>query len=335
MENLTTWEKVSAESVGMNAEKLKELDNALDFQLGILMGITVLRKGRNVFEKYFQGAGPDTSIDITSVTQCIMSTLIGIAIDKGYIKSVQDKVIDYFPKTTVKGSDVLRNSLTLENLLTMTTSYAWKKKEPRDRLRKQKDWAEFILSMVGLKGKDGEFSYNLSTGHLLSVILTKATGVSAREFANEHLFKPLGMREIPDQTMDSYSKDAIFGKHIKDWIKDPQGYNTGGWGLTLTLRDMARYGQLYLNKGKWGDKQIISKEWIESSITQKTEDFGYMWWLREDNDILTYLGAGIGGTYIYCIPEKEIVVAIASQMSNMIIDRWEIIEEYVLPAIEG
>ncbi len=334
MEHLKTWEKVSAESVGMNEQKLKELDSALNFQLGIVKGVTVLRKGQNVFEKYFKGVAPETSIDMTSVTQCIMSALIGIAIDKGYIKSVDDKVIDYFPEAAAKGSVFLKHSLTIENLLTMTTSYAWKKKEPLDRLRKQKDWHNFILSMVALKGKDGEISYNLSTSHLLSVILTKATGVSAREFANEHLFRPIGMREIPDQTMKSYSKDNIFGKSITGWIKDPQGYNTGGWGLTLALRDMARFGQLYLNKGKWGEQQIISQEWIESSIMQKTEDFGYLWWLRQDNDIKTYLAAGIGGTYIYCIPEKEIVVAIASEMSKMIIDRWEIIEEYVLPAVE-
>ncbi|NEW09009.1 serine hydrolase [Paenibacillus sp. SYP-B3998] len=333
MNNLTEWETREAESVGMRSDKLKELDNALNFQLGIINSVVVVRKGGIVFEKYFKGFGPQDIHDVTSVTQSIISALIGIAIDAGYIKSVDQKILDFFPEAASGASDLLKRSLTLKHLLTMTAPYAWKGSEPLDRLRRQKNWTMFILDMLGQKGKAGEFQYSLASAHLLSAIIKRSTGVSAREFANEHLFRPLGMREIPDQKMKSFSKDDVFGKNTTGWIKDPQDYNTGGWGLTLTPRDMARFGYLYVNRGKWDNKQIISENWIDESVAQHSEDYGYLWWLREDNGIATYIAAGIGGTYIYCIPEKELIVVIASKFDKMIIDRWELLEDYIIPAI--
>ncbi|PEW10113.1 serine hydrolase domain-containing protein [Bacillus cereus] len=333
MNNVIDWEIRDAESVGMRSDKLQELEKALNFQLGIINSVVVVRKGCIVFEKYLNGFGPQNSCDVTSVTQNIVSALVGIAIDLGYIKSVDQKILDFFPEAASSASDLLKHSLTIKHLLTMTAPHAWKGREPLDRLRRQKDWTMFILKTLGQKGKVGEFQYSLASAHLLSAILTKSTGVSTREFANEHLFRPLGMREIPDQKMKSFSKEDVFGKNINGWIKDPQDYNTGGWGLTLTPRDMARFGYLYVNGGKWDNKQIISEKWIDESITQHSDDFGYLWWLREDNKILTYIGAGIGGTYIYCIPEKELVVAIASKMDKMIIDRWELLEDYIIPSV--
>lgn len=333
MNNVTEWVSSDAKSVGMSSDKLQELEKALNFQLGIINSVVIVRKGAIVFEKYFHGFGPKDRFDMTSVTQNIISALIGIAIDKGHIKSVDQKIIDFFPEAASKASDLLKRSLTIKHLLTMTAPHSWKGKEPLDRLRRQKNWAMFILKTLGQKGNAGDFQYSLASAHLLSAILTRGTGVSTREFANEHLFRPLGMSELPDQKMKSFSKEEVFGKNITGWIKDPQEFNTGGWGLTLTPREMACFGYLYVNRGKCEDKQIISEKWIDESTAQHAEDFGYLWWLREDNDIVTYLGAGIGGTYIYCIPEKEMVIAIASKVDKMIIDRWELVEKYILPAI--
>ena len=304
MNQVIDWELKEAETVGMSSAKLKEMDQALNFQVGIINSVLVVRKGTVVFEKYFKGSGIEDIQDLTSVTQNVVSALIGIAIDKGYIQSVDQKASDFFPEAADKAGDILKRSLTIKHLLTMTIPYTWKGSEPLDRLRRQKNWSSFILQSLGQSSKLGEFQYSLSSAHLLSIIISKSTGVSAREFANEHLFKLAGMREIEDQKMKFFSKDEIFGKNIKGWIKDPQGYNTGGWGLTLTARDMARFGYLYINQGKWDNKQIIPESWIQESFAQQTEDFGYLWWIREDHGIITYLGAGIGGTYLYCVPKK-------------------------------
>lgn len=333
MNYVIDWEIKDPATVDMLPDKLKELDNALKFQLGIIQGIAVVRKGSVVYEKYFRGFGPQDIHDITSVTQCIMSALIGIAIEKGHIQSVDQKVLDFFPEASSGGDDVLKRSLTIKHLLTMTAPYGWKGSEPLDRLRRQKNWTLYILNTLASKGK-ADFQYSLASAHLLSAILTKSTGMFTREFANKHLFQPLGMREIADQKMKSFSKDDVFGNNLTGWIKDPQDFNTGGWGLTLTLRDLVCFGQLYLNRGKWEDKQIIPEKWVEESIKQHSEDFGYLWWLREDKGIASYLGVGIGGTYLYCIPEKELIVAIVSKVDKMIIDRWELLEDYIIPAIK-
>lgn len=334
MNDINEMETIDAESVGMSLDKLRELDNALNFQLGIIKGIVVVRKGHIVFERYFKGFGSEDTHHVTSVTQSITSTLVGIAIEEGYIKSVDQKILDFFPEAAPKASDMLKRILTIKDLLTMTAPYSWKAKEPLDRLRRQKNWTMFMLNMLGQKGKIGDFQFNMSNAHLLSAIITRSTGISTREFANEYLFKPLGIKKIPDQKMKSFSKDDVYGEKINGWIKDPQGINTGGWGLALTPRNMARIGSLYLKKGKWGNKQIISESWINESIIQHTEDCGYSWWLREDNGITTFLAAGIGGTYIYCIPEKELVVVVVSKVDKMLIDRWELIEDYILPSIQ-
>jgi len=332
MGNSIQWEKKEAEEVGIASEKLKGLEDALNYQAGIINSMLIVRKGNAVFEKYFRGTQIEDIHDVTSVTQSITSALIGIAIERGDIRDVNQKVLDFFPEAA-GSSDILRQSLTIKHLLTMTTPYTWKGKEPLDRIRRQKDWTSFILKSLGKSDKLGEYQYNLSSAHLLSAIISRSTGVSAREYANEHLFRPTQMRCIADQNMKSFSKEAVFGKNITDWIKDPQGYNTGGWGLTLTARDMVRFGYLFINKGKWEERQVIPESWIEESFVQHTEDFGYMWWMREDQEIVTYVAAGIGGTYIYCIPEKELVVVVVSEMDKMIIDRWELMEEYIIPSI--
>lgn len=326
------WKIGKAEEAGLDSEKLSGLEKALNYQPGIINGMIVVRNGSCVYEKYFRGTGMADVHDVTSVTQNITSGLIGIAIEQGKIRDVNQKVLDFFPEVAGSG-EILRNSLTIKHLLTMTTPYTWKGKEPLDRIRRQKDWSSFLLKSLGKSNKLGEYQYNLSSAHLLSAIISRSTGVSAREYANEYLFRPTGMREIQDQKMKSFSKDSVFGKNITGWIKDPQDINTGGWGLTLTARDMVRFGYLYVNKGRWDDNQVIPESWIEESLVQHTEDFGYMWWMREDHSVVTYIAAGIGGTYIYCIPEKELVVAIVSEMDKAIIDRWELIEDYILPAI--
>jgi len=326
------WEMKAAEEVDIDSEKLKGLGDALNYQPGIINSILIVRRGSTVYEKYFRGAGKENIHDVTSITQNITSSLIGIAIERGDIRGANQKVLDFFPEAA-GSSDILKQSLTIKHLLTMTTPYTWKGKEPLDRIRRQKNWTSFLLKSLGKNAKLGEYQYNLSSAHLLSAIISRSTGVSAREYANEHLFRPTGMREITDQNMKSFSKENMFGKNIMGWIKDPQDYNTGGWGLTLTARDMVRLGYLYVNKGKWEERQVIPERWIEESFAQHTEDFGYMWWMREDQDVVTYIAAGLGGTYIYCIPEKELVVVVVSDMDKMIIDRWELMEDYIIPSI--
>ncbi len=174
----------------------------------------------------------------------------------------------------------------------MTAPIAWKTGsrgfEPLDRLRRQSDWVTFILDLLGKNGQRGKFQYTSVGSHLLSAIITRTTGLSARVFANEHLFKPIGMREIPDSDMKSFALDDVFGKNVNGWIKDPSGITIGGWGMTMTPKDMARFGFLYLNHGIWDNKQIISKKWIDDSLKLNPNKYGYLWWLGEINNKFIY-----------------------------------------------
>ncbi|MBN1984468.1 MAG: serine hydrolase [Chitinivibrionales bacterium] len=228
-------------------------------------------------------------------------------------------------------------ALTIRHLLTMTAPTASKtvgsRWEPLDRLRRQPDWVRYSLDQLGINGTIGEFQYSTAGAHLLSAILTRATGLCAREFANQHLFKHIGIGEIPDRMMKSFLLDDVFGKNVTGWIKDPQGYTTGGWGVTITPRDMARFGLLYLSRGHWDGKQVVSAKWVDESTAENENNYGYLWWLFDVEKKPAYTAAGSGGNHIYCIPHKDLVVAIASKIIPKPRDRWQLIEKCILPAI--
>ncbi|MCA0999277.1 serine hydrolase domain-containing protein [Bacillus thuringiensis] len=311
-----------------NAEKLNQI---IKEEYGNMNGMLVVQKGNVIFEKYYNGYGPDDAFHIASVTKTIISALIGICIDKGYIKSVDQRVIEFFPEYNVNSSEV-----TVSHLLTMTAPHPfvdWQ--EPLEELCTQQDWIQYTLNRIGSGGEIGSFKYSSAGAHILSAIITNATGKNAREFANEYLFQPLGMREIPNYNMKAFGFDDLFGKDVKGWVHDPNGISTGGWGLTLTVRDMAKFAQIYLNEGIHNGKQILSKSWIKESTEMNQNQYGYLWRLREEEGIFSYCAMGDGGNMICCIPEKDLVIVIASEIMPNARDRWELIVKYILPCIQS
>ncbi|MEC3438072.1 serine hydrolase, partial [Bacillus cereus] len=259
----------------------EKLDQIIKEEYENMNGMLVVRKGNVIFEKYYNDYGQNDTFHVASVTKTIISALIGICIDKGYIKSVDQKVIEFFPEYKVKSSEV-----TVRHLLTMTAPYPfvdWQ--EPLEELCTQPDWVQYTLHRMGNGGEIGAFKYSSAGAHVLSAMITNATGKSAREFANEYLFQPLGMSEIPNYNMKAFGFDDLFGKDVKGWVHDPNGISTGGWGLTLTVRDIAKFGQLYLNEGIHNGKQILSKSWIKESIAMNSNQYGYLWWLREEEGV--------------------------------------------------
>ncbi|AAT61471.1 serine hydrolase domain-containing protein [Bacillus sp. FH] len=307
----------------------EKLDQIIKEEYKNMNGMLVVQKGNIIFEKYYNDYGPNDTFHVASVTKTIISALIGICIDKGYIKSVDQRVIEFFPEYNCNSSEI-----TVRHLLTMTAPYPfvdWQ--EPLEELCTQQDWIQYTLDRIGKGGNIGAFKYSSAGAHVLSAIITSVTGKSAREFANEQLFQPLGMREIPNYNMKAFGFDDLFGKDVKGWVHDPNGISTGGWGLTLTVKDMAKFGQMYLNEGIHNGKQILSKSWIKESTTMNQNQYGYLWWLREEDGIFSYCAMGDGGNMICCIPEKELVVVIASEAMPNARDRWELIVKYILPCI--
>jgi CubicO group peptidase (beta-lactamase class C family) len=324
--------------MGMCADKLAGLETLLGSRLRGIQGVVVVRKGYVVFEWYRAGCGSEDAHNVASVTKSLISALLGIALEAGYLRSVDQKVIEFFPEHAAAPAGRATRTLTLRHLLTMTAPIAWRTGpwgyEPLDRLRRQKDWVRYILDeLLGRNGEPGQFRYSSVCAHLISAVITRSTGLSAREFANERLFRPLGMQAIPDREMASFGHDDVFGKNVAGWIKDPGGVTTGGWGLTLTPRDMARFGFLYLNRGTWDDRQIVPAAWVAESTAPNQNDYGYYWWLRGSGRTFSYSAAGSGGNLICCIPEQDLVVAIAAKVVLKSRDPWLPVEQCILPAI--
>lgn len=325
----------------MNQENIIEFEKTISSDYSNVAGITVLKNGVKLYENYFNRYTADSAFHVFSVTKSILSALIGIAIDKGYIRSLDQKVLDFFPDYTPKRGEKTAQRVTIRDMLTMTTPFKYKS-APYTKYFSSDDWVKSALDLLGGKGEIGQFRYTPLIGpDILSGILTSVTGQSALEFAYENLFSPLGIdvtKKVVFQTKEeqlSIMKDH----HESGWVADPQGINTAGWGLFLTPADMAKIGQLYLNRGAWDGKQIISAEWIAESTKAHSHwdelklSYGYLWWIIDENEH-SYAAIGDGGNVIYVNPAKNLVVAIASLFKPTAKDRIELINKYIEPIFE-
>ncbi|UQZ48274.1 beta-lactamase family protein [Bacillus sp. PK3-037] len=329
------WPTADPAALGMDAEKLSELDPKIKSEYSNINGVVVVKNGYIAFERYYHSYGPNDTHHVASVTKSIISALIGIAIHAGYIKSIDQNAFDFFPEYVPAPYNKQNQNITIRHLLTMTAPYPFEDwHEPLDKMCMQPDWITYTLDMLGQGGTIGTFKYSTAGAHLLSAIITRSTGKSARKFANERLFKPIGMKEIPHYDMQSFGFDDLFGKNVKGWVNDPDGNSTGGWGLTLTPRDMARFGYLYLNHGTWNNQQIIPRSWIDESTVMNANNYGYLWWLRDEDDVFSYSSLGDGGNVICCVPEKDLVVAIASEFLINALDRWKLIKECIVLSVK-
>lgn len=325
----------------MNQEKITELENVIDKDHSNIAGMVVLKNGETLYEKYFNGCTADSRIHVYSVTKSILSVLIGIAIDRGYIKSVSQKVLDFFPDYTVKKGEKTIQDITLEHLLTMTAPYKYKS-APYIKYFTSDNFVKFTLDLLGGRGQIGDFRYTPLIGpDILSGILANSTGRSVLDLASENLFSPLGITVARSLTFQSKEEQMAFNTStdLSGWASDPAGNHTGGWGLSLSPVDMAKIGQLYLNGGVWNGKQIVSKSWIEESTKEHSRwekcnlPYGYLWWLSGDTE-QRFSAMGDGGNVIYVNTHREMVVSIASLFAKNVKDRIAFIKDYVEPAFD-
>lgn len=319
----------------MKQEQLKRMEEAIAADYKNMVGMVIIKDGEMVYENYYNGCSADSRIHVFSVTKSIVSILIGMAIDKGLIKSIDDKVLDYFPDYTLKRGEKTLPDIRIKDILTMTVPYKYKF-NPYTKYFTSMDWVKFSLDKMGGRGKIGEFRYAPIIGpDVLSGILVKATGQSVLEFAKENLFEPLDINIEKDITFNSKEEQMEFYKStdMNGWVADPQGVNTAGWGLTISPVDMAKIGQLFLNKGKWNGEQIVSEKWVEESTTEHSRwkkmnlPYGYLWWIGEKGG---YAAMGDGGNIIYVNPDKNLVVAITSLFYPRAKDRIDFIETFIL-----
>lgn len=327
----------------MNQEKIAELEKTVRHDYDNIAGMVVRKDGETVYEGYFNGYAAERALHVFSVTKSVVNALIGIAADQGYLKSVDQKVLDFFPGYTVKRGEKTIQRVTIRDILTMTAPYKYKS-APYTKYFSSESWVRAALDLLGGKGEIGQFRYAPLIGpDILSGILTRATGRSVLDFAAENLFAPLGIRV--DRNVVFHSKEEQLAIMMKEsntsgWVADPQGINTAGWGLFLTPTEMASFGQMYLNCGKWAGKQLVSAEWVEESTKEHSRwtelglKYGYLWWVIDEEEH-SYAAMGDGGNVIYVNPAKNLVIAIASLFVPRPRDRIAFIKEALEPMLEG
>lgn len=324
----------------MNQRKKIEFERIINNNYKNIAGIVVQKNGKLLYENYFNKYTASNPVHIASVTKSIFSALIGIALEKKHIKSLDQKVLDFFPYYKILEGEKMIQNITIRHMLTMTAPYKYRK-EPYEKFFESDNWIEAALDLLGGKEPSQEFTYSAIIGtHILSSILVKATGQSVFDFAKENLFTPLEINVKQNVTLANKEEYIAFfqDKNISGWATDPQGINTAAWGLTLTPMDMAKIGQLYLDKGLLNGKKILPKWWVdESTIKHSTWDklsYGYLWWIIDNNEHI-YAAIGDGGNVIYINEKKKLVISIASLPMEKAKDRIKLIREYIEPLFEN
>jgi CubicO group peptidase (beta-lactamase class C family) len=287
--------------------------------------VLVARGSKLVFERYFRGSDEvpgrfygsrvenitfdaDTLHNVKSVSKSVASLAVGIAIDRGLIRSVNEPIFSFFPELSDLRTPE-KDRIQLLHALTMSMGLQWVEATPdtgddnndEARMHRAPDPCLYVLSLAATAPAGQEFFYNTGALTLVSAIIRKATGRPLDEFARETLFEPLGITEV-------------------EWSR-VKGDTDAGGGLRLRPRDMAKIGQLVLAGGRWNDRQVVSKAWIETSTALKikaTDDqsYGYLWWLGRsllNRREVHWVGAlGRGGQYIRIVPELDLVVAVTA-----------------------
>jgi CubicO group peptidase (beta-lactamase class C family) len=299
------WKSSTPEMQSMDSAKLLIADEFIQNRLPDAFSLLVVKNGYLVFEKYYSWGSPEKYAVVHSVTKSVVSALIGIALDKGYLKSVDQKLIEFFPEYIKGESDPRKKEISLKNLLTMSAGFRWNDRGPSMRnWYSSSDWLKFAIQLP-LENNPGDvFNYNSSSSHLLSIILSKSTKTSTLDFAKKNLFEPLGVQS-------AY------------WHQDPQGNYIGGFGLGLSARDLAKIGFLYLNNGYWNGQSIVSEHWVKESTDQKIQavshpiygafGYGYQWWVKKIDGCSSFRAWGRRGQFIVVVPELDLVIAVTSE----------------------
>ena len=296
-------------------------------ELPRLRSLLISIDGELVEERYFNGARPSHMANLKSASKSILSALVGIAFDRGYFNSVQDSIGKFFPEHLTGTDDAKKKTITIEDLLTMRSGLESTSIVNYGRWVQSSHWVRYVLARPLIDEPDGRMIYSTGNSHLLSALLTKATKMSTFEFARRYLAEPLGIPMTP-------------------WVRDPQGIYLGGNEMHLTPRGMLVFGELYLNGGRTGGKQVVSETWIRDSLKPRTRsswsgrEYGYGWWIDTLGGHATYYAWGHGGQFIFVVPALKLVVATTSSPSPGDGRRehqravYDLVEQDIVPAAE-
>ena len=292
-----------------------------------LHSLLVSHRGALVLEHYAPGHGAARFANVKSASKSVISALVGIAIDGRLIPGVDEPIVRWFPELR-HDPDPRKRTITVEHLLTMRSGLESTSGGHYGPWVRSRNWVRYALGRPLVSDPGTSMEYSTGTSHILSAILTKASKRSTHQFASEVLAKPLGIRLAP-------------------WPRDPQGVYFGGNEMLMTPRQMISIGELYLNRGRAGDRQVVPAAWVDASCVPRTRsrwdpdrEYGYGWWIQEVGGRRACFAWGFGGQYIFVFRDLDLVVSVTSS-TDASDERWgyrrrlfELLGTHVLPHVD-
>lgn len=290
------------EAQGISSQAVGEFVEAAD-KINTLHSFMLVRHGKVIAEAWWKPEAPDKPHVLWSLSKSFNSTAVGLAIEDGKL-SLDDPVIKFFPADAPAEPSENLKAMKVRDLLTMTGGHDTEPKAVGGAPSVKQFLAHPVLHEPGT-----HFLYNTMGSYTLSAIVTKVTGQTTLEYLKPRLFEPLGI-EHPE------------------WGSSPEGNSLGGYGLKLCTEDVAKFGQLYLQKGKWNGKQLVPEKWVEAATSKQVpndqeshtkigidwkQGYGFQFWRCTHN---AFRGDGAGGQLCVIIPEKDAVIAITADTGN-------------------
>lgn len=293
-----TWNYSTPEEHGIDSKVIQKVYDGLKDK--DVRSCIVIKDEKIISEYYKPGYSKNSIFSLQSVSKSITSALIGIAIDQGLIKSVDDPAYIYCPQLENAKNPVMK-TITVKQLLNHTSGLLGTDSKIWNQWRNSSDWIEYILSRPMTATPGTFFEYSTGNTHLLAAILENVYKKSLLQIAEEQLFSKIGITSASCGT-------------------GPEGVCDGGNGFSMTAYDMARFGQLYCNMGKWEGKQIIPESWVKESTKVQARRpstgsrYGYQWWIRNygKNGYDGYCAQGFGGEFIFVVPKINLIVVFTS-----------------------
>ncbi len=295
-------------------------------ELPRLRCLLIARHGEIQSEQCFRGPGLDSYANVKSVSKSVLSAVVGIAIAEGHLQGPGQPILPFFSRYLSPEAAEERSSITVGHLLTMQSGLERTSGAYYGAWVQSPDWVRYAITRPMTARPGDERLYSTGNTHLLSAILTQATGRSTWEYAREKLAEPMGIQ-------------------LPRWLADPQGIYFGGNEMLLKPRDMVRFGELYRNGGRIDGKQILPESWIEESLASRSSSrtarsgYGYGWFLGTVNGHPMFYASGYGGQFIFVVPDLELTVVTTSHPDdprtnghNQAIQR--ILRDYIVPAAE-
>lgn len=330
MDKLEVWEVAAPEEQGMDPRLLTEMEQTM--RANDMRSCLILKNGTKIFEYY---RSPEMMAELNKINSCtksILSALVGLALDQGLLPDLHTPISKHFP-TLARAKDRRKRDITLDHLLAMTAGFRWveyRKHVSYPAMIRSDDWVKYTLQQPLAADPGESMVYNSGCSHLLAAILEQASGMRLVDYARRYLFEPLGI---------AYCR----------WDEDPQGMNIGGFGLHLTTRDMAKFGQLYLNQGQWNGQSLLNEAWVKDTTAplyltyEHIGHYGRHWWVSsfaiEDKDggrsrdEPYYFALGYGGQYIIVIPGQQTVVVLTNDNHKRNRDYYDYMGKYIIPAL--